>query len=83
MENKVLVGILAVFLALVLAGEAMLYFVDVDHYESDAEWNGSGFDYSLSTSGNDVYDVYCLDGTERISTLLVYKDKLYSELSDQ
>ncbi len=78
MERKWVLVAAAVFIAMILIGEAIAYGGGYS-YDSSAERSGSTVSYSVSSSGTNDYTAVLIDnhGFSRVEKLVIYVDENY------
>ncbi len=83
MQRKVdLVVVLALMLcAVVVVGEYCTYYSDIHQYGSTATWSEGKVDYTVSSSGSDVFSAVLLDNGDRspVSDLRIFVDEGYMD----
>lgn len=83
MQRKVdLVVVLALVLcAMVVVGEYCTYYSDIHEYDSTATWSDGRVDYTVSSSGSDVYSAVLIDngGRDPVTDLFMFVDGDYMD----
>lgn len=71
--------ILTTILCLVVFVGEICTYAPVHEYDTDAEWSESSVDFTVSSSGSDVYSALLLDhkGSSPVETIYVFMDENY------
>lgn len=78
------VALAVVIIAVVLVGQILTYAPNLYTFDADAEWQDGKVTFEIKSSGNTVYDALLIDNgdKEQISTLWIYKSKVYDKYFD-